>query len=179
MPSRLDNGYAPGTTQPTKVRILCARCTKTVAKPGDTCARCLNRNRDIIPEVTGPRKRGRPKGSKNKPKASALPSSAPDATQWSELHRLGVMVAMMTDLQTMWKDPGLTHRDRVPLSRQVGNLAEQIQSERQRIAAENPEPVLPVDQAELVAEVCGGFMVLPRSMLDVIAARLEVIRNEK
>ena len=168
--------FAPGTTQPTKVKVLSTR------KPGRP-------KKDVAPRPRGrppgsknkpkTRGKGRPPGSPNRPKAPPLPSSEPGADDWSELHRLGVLIAMQKDLQTMWGDRQMPARDRVPLSRQVANLAEQIQAERARIAAENPEPVLAVDQEELVAEVVGGLAELPRSMLDAIAARLEVIRNEK
>ena len=93
--------------------------------------------------------------------------------------RLEVLQAVLNALQLQWADKGMPARDRTPASRAIASAAEQVQAEKQRIRALNPDRVVPVDQQELRDEIKAGFESMPRSLLDGIALDLETIRKAK
>ena len=126
------------------------------------------------------RRRGRPK----KPKGvsiEAIHDPIPTDAQpnWGDMTRLQVLKAVLNALQIQFADTGMPARDRTPASRAIASAAEQVQAEKQRIAALNPEPILPVDQSELRAEIAAGFESMPRGLLDGIAKDLAEIRERK
>ena len=129
-------------------------------------------------EPSAIRRQGRPKKTKGI-SIETIDDDAPEVQDWGDMTRLEVLKAVLNALHVQWLDPGMPARDRTPASRAIASAAEQVQAEKQRIAALNPEPVLPVDQQELRDEIKRGFESMPRSLLDGIALDLEEIRKAK
>jgi len=120
-----------------------------------------------------PRKRGRPRKDGANATGPVVPPT--DSVQLVDMSRLQQLETLLRDLQKAWDDTGMSHRDRAAMATRMRNLTNDIQAEKQRIAASQPAPLVEVDADALVAEVLAGLELLPRVLVDrIVAGALDI-----